>query len=353
VNAVVTGTSPPLEDPVNAARLEAWLADNVKEASGPVSVTRLSGGSSNLSFRVRDDANDWVLRRPPLVHVLATANDMKREHTVQAALRDTDVPVARTVAYCEDASVIGGPFYLMQMLDGIVFNTAQDVGHLSEHEALAASYELMDVLARLHSVDYAAVGLGSFGKPAGFLGRQVNRWIAQWENSKQRELPAIDEVARRLLANLPPEGGDSIVHGDYSFNNTMFRKDEPARMLAVLDWEMSTLGDPLADVGMVAVYWGDVGEILWRNRDAPQPHRANGGFPTVDVLLDRYATMSGRDLSHIAFYRALAIYKLACITEGSLARRVKAGQTDLIERTRSMVTDLAGMALSAADRLKP
>ena len=329
------------------AELAKWIG--VDE----VEVTQLAGGSSNLTFRVQSEKGDWVLRRPPMVHVLATANDMKREYTVQTALRDTDVPVAPTVAFCDDESVIGAPFYVMEMLDGIVFNTAEDVRHLDEAQSLAASYELIDALGRLHSVDFDTVGLGGFGKPAGFVERQVNRWITQWEKSKQRELPEIDEVARRLLAHLPPEGTHGIVHGDYSFNNTMFRKDEPAKMLAILDWEMSTLGDPLTDVGMVAVYWTEVGEFMWRNRESPQPHRANDGFPSIDVLLARYEQSSGRNLDHIDFYRTLATFKLAVITEGAHARLVKSGETDRIEQAKTSATTLASMALDAAATLKP
>ena len=314
-----------------------------------IEVSHLSGGSSNLTYRVQSEKGDWVLRRPPTVHVLATANDMKREYTVQTALRDTDVPVPRTVAFCEDESVIGAPFYVMEMLDGVVFNTADDVKHLDEAQSLAATYELMDALARLHSVDPAAVGLENFGKPAGFVERQVHRWITQWEKSKQRELPEIDEVARRLLANLPPEGAHGIVHGDYSFNNTMFRKDIPEKMLAILDWEMSTLGDPLTDVGMVAVYWTEVGEFMWRNRESPQPHRANAGFPSVDVILERYEASSGRHLDNIDFYRTLATFKLSVITEGAHARIAKSGGDTTGAKESSEA--LASMALDYSARL--
>ena len=327
------------------AELAKWIGVDAVE------VSQLAGGSSNLTFRVRSEKGDWVLRRPPMVHVLATANDMKREYTVQTALRDTDVPVPRTVAFCEDESVIGAPFYVMEMLDGIVFNTADDVKHLDEAQSLACSYELMDALAKLHTVDPASVGLENFGKPAGFVERQVHRWITQWEKSKQRELPEIDEVARRLLAHLPGDGVHGIVHGDYSFNNTMFRKDEPTKMLAILDWEMSTLGDPLTDVGMVAVYWTEVGEFMWRNREAPQPHRANAGFPPVDVLLARYEQSSGRHLDHIDFYRTLATFKLSVITEGAHARLVKAGETERIDQAKGSATALAGMALEYASTL--
>jgi aminoglycoside phosphotransferase (APT) family kinase protein len=275
---------------------------------------------------------------------------MKREYTVQAALHGTDVPVPRVVRFCDDESVLGAPFYLMERLDGIVFNDASDVAHLDEAQSLAASYELVDVLARLHAVDPEAVGLGSFGKPTGFVTRQVGRWSTQWERAKQRELPEIDEVARILAANIPAEGDASIVHGDYSFNNTMFFRDRPATMQAVLDWEMSTLGDPLTDVGMVAMYWGEVGEMMWAKREHPQPHRANAGFPSVDELLERYARTSGRDLSNIAFYRALATFKLACITEGAHAR-IAATDPERAATVDQSVRALASKALDAAKGL--
>ena len=336
---------------LDAERLRPWLASTVDGLVGLLRVDQLSGGASNLTFRVRDDVNDWVLRRPPLVHVLATANDMRREYTVQTALRGTGLPIASTVAFCDDESVVGGPFYLMEWLDGIVYNTSADVAHLTEAQALAATYELMDVLAGLHAVDPAAVGLEGFGRPAGFVERQINRWFAQWEKSKQRELPEIDEVARLFRARLPPAGAPGLVHGDYSFNNTMFRRDDPARMLAVLDWEMSTLGDPLTDVGMLAVYWGDVGELLWRGRSSPQPHRLNPGFPPVEVLVDRYATTSGRDLGHIDFYRALAMFKLACIAEGAHARHATSGDPGSAAAADAAVRSLAAMALDATSSL--
>jgi aminoglycoside phosphotransferase (APT) family kinase protein len=326
--------------------LAAWLGRE------DITIEQVSGGSSNLTFRVRSSGGgdiDWILRRPPMSHVLATANDMKREWTVQQALHGTDVPVPRVVRTCDDESVIGAPFYLMERLDGIVFNDASDVGHLDEAQSLACAHELVDVLARLHSVDPQAVGLGDFGRPAGFVERQVRRWLTQWEKSKQRELPEIEEVARRLAASLPPEGSPAIVHGDYSFNNTMFFRDPPTTMQAVLDWEMSTLGDPLTDVGMVAMYWGDVGELMWARRKHPQPHRANAGFPSVDEVLDRYAATSGRDLTHIAFYRTLATYKLAVIAEGAHAR-LAATDPDRAGQIDDTVRALASMALDTSPR---
>ena len=263
---------------------------------------------------------------------------------MQSALQSTDVPIAGQVAICDDESVIGAPFYMMQRLDGVVYDDVDATAALTEEQGLAASYELIDVLARLHAVDYEAVGLGDFGRPAGYLERQVKRWQTQWEKSKTVEIPAVDEVAQRLERHLPTDSRNAIVHGDYSFNNTMFRRDDPTRMQAVLDWEMSTLGDPLTDVGMVAVYWTDVGEIMWRNRK-PQAHRANAGFPDVDTLLTRYEQSSGTDLSQIDFYRAFATYKLAVIAQGG-ARRVEHTDPERAARVTGTVEQLADLALA-------
>lgn len=333
--------------PVGA--LSTWIAATIDGAVGPVQVTHLSGGSSNLTFRVRDDANDWVLRRPPVGAFLATANDMGREYTVQTGLHGTDVPVPTTVAMCTDESVIGVPFYLMEFVDGIVYSDAEQVTHLDEAQALAATDELIDVLARLHAVDFTAVGLGELGRPVGFLQRQIDRWCTQWERSAQRDLPAVDEVARRLQRSVPEHTDASIVHGDYSFNNTMWSPTDPTRMVAVLDWEMSTLGDPLTDLGMVAVYWGEAGELMWRSR-APQPHRRNPGFPGVDHLLARYEATSGRSVRDIDVYRVLATFKLAVITEGALARIRATRPGEDTSATEATVADLAALALDMADR---
>ena len=213
---------------------QRWLETSVPAHIGEVTITHLSGGSSNLTFRVRDSANDWVLRRPPLGSLLATANDMGREFRVQQALRDTDVPVAHTVALCEDDSVIGSPFYLMEFEAGTVYDDADAVAALSPEQQLAASDHLIDVLARLHAVDFNDIGLSDFGRPEGFLQRQIDRWTTQWERSKQRELPVIDELAARLGRSVPGNTRCAIVHGDYSFNNTMWSNDDPTHMVCLL-----------------------------------------------------------------------------------------------------------------------
>ena len=333
---------------VPAGPLGTWITAHVAGASGPILVTHLSGGSSNLTFRVRDEANDWVLRRPPIGAFLATANDMGREYRVQTGLHRADFTVPTTVAMCTDDSVIGVPFYLMEFVDGVVYSDVDAVEGLGDGQALAATDELIDVLARLHAVDFEAVGLGDLGKPDGFLERQVGRWTTQWERAKQRELPAIDEVARRLQRSIPAHSDASIVHGDYSFNNTMWSRTDPTRMVAVLDWEMSTLGDPLTDLGFVLNYWGRAGEIMWRGR-APQPHRLNPGFPGADHLLARYEASSGRSVRDIDVYLVLAAFKLAVITEGALARIRATRPDEDTSRTEAVVAELADLALATAD----
>ena len=331
----------PVED------LDAWLRQTVPAHEGPLTVTHLSGGSSNLTFRVRDDRHDWVLRRPPHGTVLATANDMGREFRVQSGLAGTDIPVARTVALCEDSAVIGAPFYLMEYVDGVVYSDADAVAHLSDADAAAASDELIDVLARLHAVDFANGPLHDLGRPAGFLRRQIDRWSTQWERSKTRELPEIDELIRRLDRSIPAHTDSAIVHGDYSFNNTMWDRHRPHRMVAVLDWEMSTLGDPLTDLGMVVTYWGEAGALMWRNR-APQPHRRPTGFPDVDHLIARYESTRGRAVRDLDVYLVLATFKLAVITEGAMARIHALRPEEDTSAIAETVAELASMALQLA-----
>ena len=330
-------------------QLRRWLAVELPEVDPTeLTVSHLSGGSSNLTFRVRADGHDWVLRRPPLGALLATANDMGREFRVQQGLTDSAVPVARTVAECTDPTVIGVPFYLMAFVEGAVYDDADAVSHLSAGQAAAASDELIDVLAALHAVDAESVGLGDLGRPEGFLERQIGRWSTQWDRAKQRELPAIDELATRLRRSVPAHTGSAIVHGDYSFNNTMWSAEDPTRMVAVLDWEMSTLGDPLTDLGMVAAYWTGAGEIMWRSR-APQPHRIGTGFPDVDHLIARYERSAGHAVPDLDVYRVLAVFKLAIIIEGALAR-IRATRPDQdTTGTEATVVELAELALELAD----
>jgi aminoglycoside phosphotransferase (APT) family kinase protein len=303
---------------VDLERLRPWFAANVAGASGGLlTASLISGGRSNLTYAIHDGANVWVLRRPPLGHVLPTAHDMAREYKVLTALAPTAVPVPKTLGFCEDVSVNDAPFYVMELIDGKILRTTPDIAALSHDEARRCSEELIDVLVAIHAVDYDAVGLGDFGHPNGYVERQVRRWGEQWERSKTRELPVVDELARRLRSAIPDSPPPTIVHGDYRLDNTMLAPDDPGRIVAVLDWEMATLGDPLADLGLYLLYYvrddaqtGNVGATI----------STEAGFLSRDDVVERYAKQSGRDVSQLDFYEALAAYKLAIILEGIHAR---------------------------------
>ena len=309
-------TTPP--EGVDLAPLRSYFAAYVDGASDrPLSAELIAGGRSNLTYAITDGEHRWVLRRPPLGHVLPTAHDMAREYLVMTALAASDVPVPRTYALCEDPAVNGAPFYVMELVDGVIYRDGAALAALSADDARRCSEVLVDVLARIHLVDYTAVGLGDFGRPDGYLERQVRRWGEQWERSKTRELPGVDEIARRLRAALPASGPPAIVHGDYRLDNTMMAADDPGRIVAVLDWEMSTLGDPLADLGLFLLYWGqaDAQVIATGAAIGSQP-----GFLGKDEIVERYARESGRAVDALDWYVVFASYKLAIIVEGINAR---------------------------------
>lgn len=247
---------------------------------------------------------------------------MAREYRVLAALAGTGVPVARTFALCEDVSVNGAPFYVMEYRTGVVIETELPGGYAeAPDERRRLSEALVESLVRVHAVDVERAGLGDFGRPAGYLERQVRRWSQQWERSKTRELPAIDDLARRLIASLPVSPPPTLVHGDYRLGNLALDAADPGRVVAIFDWEMATLGDPLADLGYSLIYWGeqdDPPEL--RPAGSHQAVTARPGFLTRAELADRYARASGRDVASIDFYQVLALFKLAIITEGIHAR---------------------------------
>jgi aminoglycoside phosphotransferase (APT) family kinase protein len=331
---------------VDLERLREWFAAHVEGATGAeLHASLISGGRSNLTYEIGDGTNSWVLRRPPLGHVLPTAHDMGREYTVLAALAPTDVPVPRPYAFCDDNAINDAPFYVMEKVDGVILRTPPEIAELSNDQACRCAEELVDVLVAIHAVDYRAVGLSEFGHPDGFVERQVRRWGEQWERSKTRELPSIDELARRLRAALPESPAPTIVHGDYRLDNTMLAADDPSRIVAVLDWEMATLGDPLTDVGLFLLYW---------NTDAAGVGATvspKAGFLSRDEVIERYAKGSGRDTSQLDFYEALAAYKLAIILEGIHARFLM-GKTvgEGFDHIGAMVEVLVQSALDACSR---
>ncbi len=336
-------------DGVDLERLRPFFVANVTGAhDAPLTATLIAGGRSNLTYSVSDGTSTWVLRRPPLGHVLPTAHDMAREYRVMSALAPTDVPVPRTLAMCDDLAVNDAPFYVMEMAHGIIYRDAAALASLSARDARGASEALVDVLCAIHAVDYQQVGLGEFGRPDGFLERQVRRWGEQWERSKTRELPAVDELARRLRAALPESGPPTIVHGDYRLDNTMMAMDDPGRIVAVLDWEMSTLGDPLTDLGLFLLYWGQADAQVIATGAAIQ---TQAGFMTRDEVVARYATVSGRAVDQLDWYEILASYKLAIIVEGINAR-YQMGKTlgDGFESMGAMVAGLIDTALERANQ---
>ncbi|MBW8735871.1 MAG: phosphotransferase family protein [Streptomyces turgidiscabies] len=287
---------------------------------GPLTGRLIEGGRSNLTYAVTDGTTQWVVRRPPLGHVLATAHDMRREHRVISALYPTAVPVPRPVLLCEDDTVLGAPFYVMEFVPGTPYRTAGELAPIGAARTREVVLSLVDTLVELHAVDPAEVGLADFGRPEGFLDRQLRRWGKQLDASRNRELTGIDELQAALGRALPHSGAPAIVHGDYRLDNVLIGADD--RINAILDWEMSTLGDPLTDLGLLVMYsmpLGAPGSPVSTTAEA-------AGHPTPAELIERYAARSGRDVSAVSWYTAFAWFKLAVILEG-IHYRYTLGQT--------------------------
>ena len=297
---------------VDFAALTHWLDDERPGLrQGPIDGELIAGGKSNLTYRITDGASVWALRRPPLAHVLPSAHDMAREFRVISALGVTDVPVPAAYALCADPEVLGAPFYLMSFVDGVVFDQPERLAALTPELARQACEVLVDTLLELHSIDPAGIGLGDFGRPDGYLARQVKRWHAQWQASETAPRPELDQVVERLTATMPAQGAPAIVHGDYRLTNVIYRRDV-SDIAAVVDWEMATLGDPLADVGLLAVY-----HRLAAESDGVMPAMSPAnGFLSAAEMAARYAAGAGRDLSQLDWYIAFGYYKLAVISEG-------------------------------------
>ena len=271
----------------------------------------IKGGKSNLTYRLTDGSHDWVLRRPPLGHVLATAHDMAREYRVMSALAPTAVPVPAMVTLCEDTSVIGAPFYVMAYVQGSILQRSRDTDKLTNQQRTALALKLIDTLADLHEIDPTEVGLGDFGHPEGFLERQVRRWTRQLERSRSRHITGFESLGEELAAGVPVSQKAGVVHGDYRLDNVIVGPDQQIR--AVLDWEMATLGDPLCDLGLLPVYATPAPGVAGIVSDGMGPHN---GFPSMGSLIQRYADRSGLDVSPLPWYTALGYYKLAVICEG-------------------------------------
>jgi len=341
---------------IDRAGVESWFEENAGDVTLPLSFERISGGRSNLTFTVRDDANRaWALRRPPLGKRLGSAHDMGREHKVISALQETPVPVPPVVGLCEDESLNGAPFYVMEFVEGPVLRSADDAKEFDEDARRAIGERVVDTLVAIHEVDPDSVGLGDLGRKEEYVNRQLKRWHGQWEKSKTRELGVVDDVHERLAARVPEQGPATIVHGDYRLDNMILSGSASGsgagEVAAVVDWELCTLGDPLADVGLLLVYWSEPGDDFM---PLFAPATIAPGFPSREEVKSRYAERSGRDLSQIDFFIALGYWKLAIILEGVYARYAggQYGKTDEgFEEFARIVERLANAADAAEKRL--
>ena len=329
----VTSAPPGIPSP---SRLEGWINDAIGgEPAELTGIQLIAGGRSNLTYRLTRSGpagdRSLVLRRPPLGHVLPTAHDMSREYRVLTGLSGTQVPVAGPVAFCADAEIVGAPFYLMEHVPGAVLRTRQDTAGLTEPQARELSEHLADMLAAIHGVDVEAAGLASLGRGAGYLRRQLDRWQRQWDLSVTREVPGYPELVSRLAGRLPAEGETTLVHGDFRLDNVLVTVAPQPRITAVVDWEMATLGDPLADLGLTLVYWTDPGEDGWLTLEqkavsgplaagVSTDATASPGFLSRAEFAAGYAQRTGRDVSGIAYYVAFGFFKLAVVLEGINAR---------------------------------
>ena len=339
------------DEAIDQPNLEAWFSEHVRGAAPPLAFERISGGRSNLTYSVADgDGVRWALRRPPLGKRLASAHDMAREHRIISALQGTDVPVPPTVGLCEDETVNGAPFFVMEFVEGPILRSRSDAEEsFDEDQRRSIGERVVDTLVAIHGTDPDRVGLGDLGRREDYVARQLRRWHGQWVKSKTHEVPLIDDVHSRLEARIPEQGPATIVHGDYRLDNMIL--SEAGEVAAVVDWELCTLGDPLADLGMLLVYWSEAGDELTPLFEAPT---TAAGFLSRDEVRDHYARLSGRDVSGIDFYVAVAWWKLGIILQGVYARYA-AGQygepDEGYEQFGTIVESLAEAADQAERRL--
>ena len=336
---------------IDIAAVNPWLADNVAGSEPPFAFDLIAAGGSNLTFRLSDaGGRQWALRRPPVGSALATAHDMGREWRIMAALGEaSDVPVPEMVAFCGDHSVNGADFYVMGFVDGLILRDQESAAHVTPEQAEVATQSLLDVQIAFHTLDLDEVGLGDLGRRDDYVGRQLKRWRRQVEAAGVREVPLLVELHERLSAAKPPEvAPPALAHGDYRFDNTVL--DDQWKIAAVLDWELCTTGNPIADFAWSLQYWADPGDEMTFLTDPPTLQDC---FARRDEVADRYAAQSGFDLSDLGYYTVFSWWKQACIVEGAYARRLK-GMTggmattgdvgEIARRVDSMLAHAADMA---------
>jgi aminoglycoside phosphotransferase (APT) family kinase protein len=336
-------------DGISRGPLEEWFRERVPALEPPLDYEKIHGGLSNLTFRVTDQAGArWVLRRPPLGARLGSAHDMGREVKVVTALASTAVPVPPVLGFCEDEAVTGAPFYVMEFVEGPVLRSPDEAALFPEPEQRRnIGLRLVETMAEIHALDPDEVGLGDLGRRDGYVERQLKRWSGQWEKSKTRELPVVESVYERLQASVPAQAETTIVHGDYRLDNVIF--SPLGEVAAVVDWELCTLGEPMADLGLLMVYW-----VEPRDEASPlfRPATVEPGFPGRQELADHYASVSGRDISDLDYFVALGYWKLAIIAEGVLARfsRGQYGE-DAREGSEAFAEAVESIATMASDAI--
>jgi aminoglycoside phosphotransferase (APT) family kinase protein len=338
---------------LDAARVGAYLTGKLPGCAGLPEIWQFGGGNANLTYLVRySSGEEYVLRRPPLGPVAPSAHDMGREFRVLSVLYRAFPPAPRAYLYCPDPGVIGAPFFVMERRRGIVVRgvvPAEFGGGRDPAANRKLSEVLIDTLVDLHGVDPAAVGLGALGRPEGFLARQVHGWQERYERAKTREIPGAAEVARWLVERLPPPPAPTLVHNDWRLDNMMVAFDDPGRVVAVFDWDMCTLGDPLADLGSLLSMWFETGEDV--PATAPMPSR-EPGFLTRAEAVRRYGERSGRDVSRVPYYHVFGIYKMAVIVQQIFVRYHRGQTKDVRFAVMDQVVEgLIRLARSHAERL--
>ncbi|MGH7905164.1 MAG: phosphotransferase family protein [Candidatus Binataceae bacterium] len=338
------------EEEFDHGRLAGYLRGRLPGFDGPLIVRQFRGGHSNLTYLLRSGGSEWVLRRPPLGPLPPAAHDMNREYRVLSRLWKAFEPAPRAMLMCDDSSVIGAPFFIMERRRGVVIRKREPIP-----PALAASPEsprrvseaFIDTLAELHRVDYERIGLGALGRPAGFFARQIKGWMDRWEKAKTREVPLMNQLGAWFAGNTPLAQSPALIHNDFFLHNIMIAADNPGRVVAVLDWEMSTLGDPMIDLGIALAYWrdrSDPDELLEMRPE--ENHTLAAGFMTRGELAERYARQSGHDVEMIDFYVAWAYWKTATVIEQLYARYARGRTTD--ERYATMGAEPPVLARAAA-----
>jgi aminoglycoside phosphotransferase (APT) family kinase protein len=320
---------------IDVEPVSRWLVEHVDGATAPFRFQLIAAGGSNLTYRVTDaEGRSWALRRPPVGKLLATAHDMGREWRIISALSPTAVPVPEAVARCDDESITGAGFYVMGFVEGLILRTPESAKGMTVDDCATATDSLVDVQLAFHTLDLDEIGLGDLGKRRDYVQRQLTRWRRQYESAKPREVPLLEELHERLSATIPAEQAvQGLAHGDYRFDNTVLGDDH--RIAAVLDWELCTIGDPVADFAWSQLYWADPGDPVCFIQDAPTLHE---GFVRRDDVSELYARRSGFDLSDLPWYTVFSLWKQACIVEGVYARRLGGA------RGGAAVSDVEGIA---------